>query len=61
MSGIGVGSTRAELQAAYAAAAVDSTTLGVEFTAGGLQGVLESDARTAPIVALWAGAACVAR
>jgi hypothetical protein len=61
VSGIGVGSTRAELESAYAGVAVDSTTLGVEFMAGGLQGVFESDARTAPIVALWAGAACVAR
>ncbi|MDF1502963.1 hypothetical protein [Roseisolibacter sp. H3M3-2] len=60
MAGIGVGSTRAALESVYAAT-VDSTTLGVEFEAGGLQGVFDSPAADAPIVAMWAGAACVAR
>ena len=60
MSGIGVGSTRAELEDAYAANIAPST-LGVEFMAGGLQGVLENDERSGKIVAFWAGASCVAR
>lgn len=59
-NGIGVGSTRAALESAYVTR-VDSTTLGLEFTADGLQGVLESESPRAPIVAMWAGAACVAR
>ena len=60
MSGIGLGSTRAELEAAYAAD-VRRTTLGMEFAAGGLQGVLASGAADARVTALWAGASCVAR
>ncbi len=60
MSGIGVGSTRAELEDVYAANIAPST-LGIEFMAGGLQGVLENNERKAKIVAFWAGASCVAR
>ncbi len=60
MSNIGLGSTRAELQAAYNAE-IARSTLGIEFMAGGLQGILASDAPTAPITDLWAGASCVAR
>ncbi len=60
MSGIGLGSTRAELEAAYAAK-VATSSLGVEFSAGGLSGVLASKASTAPITDLWAGANCIAR
>lgn len=60
MSGIGVGSTRAELEGVYTATIAPST-LGIEFMAGGLQGVLENNERRAKIVAFWAGASCVAR
>ncbi len=60
MSNIGLGSTRAELQDVYNAD-IARTTLGIEFMAGGLQGILASDAPTAPITDLWAGASCVAR
>jgi len=60
MSGIGLGSTRAELEAAYAAK-VATSSLGVEFSAGGLSGVLASKAAMAPITDLWAGANCIAR
>lgn len=60
MSGIGLGSTRAELEGVYAAKVVTSS-LGVEFSAGGLAGVLASKAATAPITHLWAGANCIAR
>lgn len=60
MSGIGVGSTREALEDAYAASIAPST-LGIEFMAGGLQGVLETNERKARIVAFWAGASCVAR
>ncbi|MES2524824.1 MAG: hypothetical protein V4617_19155 [Gemmatimonadota bacterium] len=60
MSGVGIGSTRAALDAAYAAR-VARSTLGVEFSAGGLQGILASNADSARITDLWAGTNCVAR
>lgn len=60
MSGIGLGSTRADLERAYATK-VAKTTIGVEFSAGGLHGVLASTAAKAPITDLWAGTNCVAR
>ena len=60
MSGIGVGSTRAALDSSYAAA-VSRSTLGTEFSAGELQGVLASASSSAPITDMWAGTSCVAR
>ncbi len=60
MSGIGLGSTRADLESAYSAR-IARSTLGMEFIAGGLQGLLETEGKTAPITDLWAGANCVAR
>ncbi len=60
MSNIGLGSTRAELEAVYAAN-IARSTIGMEFMAGGLQGVLESDAPTGRITDLWSGVACVMR
>lgn len=60
MAGIGLGSTRAELESVYTAK-VERTSLGIEFYAGGLQGILESGAASARITDLWAGANCVAR
>jgi hypothetical protein len=57
MAGIGVGSTRSELQAAYAAA-IRETTLGQEFAAGDVFGVLDGTGPSARITAMWAGASC---
>lgn len=59
-SGIGIGSTRADLESAYAAR-VARSTLGAEFSAGGLAGLLASERPDAPIINLWAGEACLAR
>ena len=42
MSGIGPGSTRRELEAAYEIE-VEQTSLGIEFTAGGIGGILDGD------------------
>ncbi len=60
LSGIGIGSTRSELEAAYTAQ-VTETTLGTEFAAGELYGVLGSAKPDARITAMWAGASCVFR
>lgn len=59
-SGIALGSTRAELERSYATT-IATTTIGVEFSAGGLQGVLASGAVQARITDLWAGTNCIAR
>jgi hypothetical protein len=59
-SGIKVGSTRRELEGAYAAH-VARSTLGVEFTAGGLAGLLASADADARVTNLWAGTTCIAR
>lgn len=57
MAGIGVGSTRGELEAAYAAD-IRETTLGQEFAAGDVFGVLDGTGPSARITALWAGTSC---
>ncbi|TZF90783.1 hypothetical protein FW784_04035 [Lysobacter lacus] len=57
MAGVGVGSTRHELESAYTAK-TQATTLGQEFAAGGLFGVLDGKAPTAHITAMWAGTSC---
>ena len=56
-SGIGIGSTRAELEAAYKTEVFDSS-LGTEFAAGELFGILEGDGANAKITNLWAGTSC---
>jgi hypothetical protein len=58
--GIGFGSTRADLVKAYKPTFKQST-LGTEFLADGLSGVMESDAADATISDLWSGVSCVAR
>jgi hypothetical protein len=40
---------------------VFQSTLGTEFSAGGIAGLLESAGPQARIVALWAGMVCIAR
>lgn len=57
MAGVGPGSMRRELEAAYAAR-TQETTLGQEFSAAGLLGVLDGKAPTARINAMWAGTSC---
>lgn len=56
-SGIGPGSTRAELEAAYTVK-VSETTLGTEFAAGDLYGIFDSPAKTAKVTNMWAGVSC---
>lgn len=57
MAGIGLGSTRRELEAAYTAE-IRKTTLGEEFAAGDLFGVLDGSGPSARITALWGGTSC---
>lgn len=59
-TGVGLGSTRSELEDSYAAEIFESS-LGEEFAAGGLAGLLESDDDDARIIYLWAGQTCIAR
>ena len=60
MAGVGVGSSRSELEAAYTVEVFEST-LGTEFSAGGLAGILTSGAPDAMVENLWAGTTCVFR
>ena len=57
MAGIGIGSTRRELEAAYTAD-IRETTLGQEFAAGDIFGLLDGTGPSARITAMWAGASC---
>jgi len=59
-AGLGVGSTRAELEAAYVAT-VAETSLGNEFQAGDLFGILSSPDPQGRVTALWAGVSCIFR
>ena len=59
-AGVKVGSTREQLESAYAATTRKST-LGHEFNAGALAGLLASGNADARITALWAGTTCIAR
>lgn len=59
--GIGPGSTRAEMENAYADVEVTQTTLGAEFSGGGYFGVFDGNGQAARITYMWAGVSCVAR
>ncbi len=56
-SGVGPGTTRQDLEAAYETEVFEST-LGTEFAAGELYGLLDSPHLDSPITALWAGTSC---
>lgn len=60
MTGLGVGSTRADLERAYAAD-VGPSTLGTEFAAGDLGGVLDGSGPGARVTDLWGGVSCAFR
>lgn len=59
-SGIGVGSTRAELEEAYEIRTGESS-LGTEFAAGGIHGVLDGAGSDSEITSLWSGSVCIFR
>ncbi|MCW3845771.1 hypothetical protein OF829_00860 [Sphingomonas sp. LB-2] len=58
MNGIGVGSTLKELRAAFGGVTAENTSLGDEFGAGDLGGLLTSLKPDATITHLWAGSTC---
>lgn len=60
ISGVGIGSTRAELLDAYDAT-IEQTSLGTEFNAAGLSGILEGTGARARVTHLWSGVNCVYR
>ena len=57
MTGVGVGSTRSELEAAYTIEVIESS-LGTEFSTGDLFGILSSAEPDAVVEDLWAGTTC---
>lgn len=56
-SGIGIGSTRKDLTGAYDAE-ISESSLGEEFTAGALSGLLSDATATAKVTAIWSGQVC---
>lgn len=60
-SGVGPGSTRQQLDAAYGDVSVRQSSLGTEFAAGGFSGVIDGTKASSKITDMWAGTNCVAR
>lgn len=62
MANIGIGSTREQLESAYAIK-VEKTSLGNEFSTvpGGLYGILSGSGENATITSLWSGTSCIFR
>ena len=59
--GLKVGTTRAELVNGASVASIAKSSLGEEFTAGDVAGLLDSSDAAARVINLWAGAVCIAR
>jgi hypothetical protein len=59
--GVGVGTSRADLQSARAVEMIPDSTLGTEFSSGDLGGFLSSDAPDATVESLYAGLTCFFR
>ncbi|MCD2322640.1 hypothetical protein LQ953_01260 [Sphingomonas sp. IC-56] len=60
MSGIGIGTTRAEMERSIAIE-VENSSLGHEFRSGALSGLLSAPGSTGRVMQLWAGTACIFR
>ena len=58
MNGIGIGSTLKELRGAFSGVTVETSSLGEEFAAGDMGGLLTSLKPDAKITAFWAGSTC---
>ena len=59
-AGIGIGATRQALEAA-GPVTVEDSTLGIEFQAGTMSGLLSSGDTKGKVTNLWAGMTCIAR
>jgi len=63
--GVRPGTTRSELETAYADVEIEESSLGVEWRvqeeAGSLSGVLSAEAATGQVEDMWSGDACIAR
>lgn len=60
-NGVGPGTNRRELADSFGSVTFRKTSLGTEFDAGGLFGVLDGAGPGARITDMWAGVSCVAR
>lgn len=60
-NGVGPGSTRSALTEAFGSVSFQDTSLGTEFSAGGLFGLLDGTGPEAKVTHMWAGVSCVAR
>lgn len=61
MDGIGVGSTRQQLTESFGDLTVEESTLGIEFTAGDIAGILDKDGPAGKVETIWGGTSCVFR
>lgn len=59
--GLKLGATRSEVENGASVAEIAPSSLGEEFTAGGVAGLLDSPEADAHVTNLWAGAVCLAR
>jgi hypothetical protein len=61
VAGIGVGSTLGQLKAAYPTATVQETSLGMEFAAGDLYGIVTDSTDAGVVEMMFAGTNCIFR
>lgn len=61
MAGVGPGARRADIEKAMVLEMVPDSTLGAEFTTGGMSGILDGTGPNAKVSDMWAGATCIAR
>lgn len=59
--GVGLGTTRNELEEAFADLTVEGSTIGTEWLGGGVSGTLSSDGEDGKVEVVWAGLTCIAR
>ena len=59
--GVGLGTKLGDVRENYDEVTVDETTIGYEFAAGELSGILTADSDHDTVVVLWSGANCIAR
>ena len=61
LEGIGLGSTRVDLEAAFADLTVEESTIGIEWSGGGMAGILTEDSAEGEVEVIWSGLNCIAR